>query len=63
MTRSSPDQFLICFLRQVGMICLAAAQISRIKKVQRQKKENAPRSKSERKDSYWYPAFADFDDD
>lgn len=49
-------------LLEVGMICLAAAQISRIKKVQQQKKENAARSRSERKDSYWYPAFADFDD-
>uniref|UniRef100_A0A4W6BQD2 Tetraspanin n=1 Tax=Lates calcarifer TaxID=8187 RepID=A0A4W6BQD2_LATCA len=50
-------------LLEVCMICLAAAQISRIKKVQQQQKENAARSKSERKDSYWYPAFADFDDE
>ncbi|XP_041648102.1 tetraspanin-33 [Cheilinus undulatus] len=49
-------------LLEVGMICLAAAQISRIKKVQQQKKENAARSRSERRDSYWYPAFANFDD-
>ncbi|KAM7387830.1 hypothetical protein PAMP_024043 [Pampus punctatissimus] len=50
-------------LLEVCMICLAAAQISWIKKVQQQKKENELRSKSERKDSYWYPAFADFDDE
>ncbi|XP_070764711.1 tetraspanin-33 isoform X1 [Enoplosus armatus] len=50
-------------LLEVGMICLAAAQISRIKKVQRQMEENTTRGKSERKDSYWYPAFADFDDE
>ncbi|XP_044054897.1 tetraspanin-33 [Siniperca chuatsi] len=50
-------------LLEVGMIGLAAAQISMIKKVQQQKKENATRGKSERKDSYWYPAFADFDDE
>lgn len=50
-------------LLEVCMICLAAAQISRIKKVQRQKKENAARANSDRKDSYWYPAFADFDDE
>nr|XP_046247348.1 tetraspanin-33 isoform X2 [Scatophagus argus] len=50
-------------LLEVCMICLAAAQISRIKKVQRQTKENASRGNSERKDSYWYPAFADFDDE
>lgn len=50
-------------LLEVCMICLAAAQISRIKKVQRQKSENAARGPSGRKDSYWYPAFADFDDE
>ncbi|XP_037624926.1 tetraspanin-33 isoform X2 [Sebastes umbrosus] len=50
-------------LLEVCMICLAAAQISWIKKIQRLKNENAPRSSSERKDSYWYPAFADFDDE
>ncbi|XP_044218178.1 tetraspanin-33 [Thunnus albacares] len=50
-------------LLEICMICLAAAQISWIKKVQQQKKENVSRSKSERKDSYWYPAFADFDDE
>ncbi|TMS01200.1 Tetraspanin-33 [Larimichthys crocea] len=49
-------------LLEVCMICLAAAQISRIKKVQRLKEQNAARGSSERKDSYWYPAFADFDD-
>uniref|UniRef100_A0A8C9XB99 Tetraspanin-33 n=1 Tax=Sander lucioperca TaxID=283035 RepID=A0A8C9XB99_SANLU len=47
---------------RVLMISLAAAQISWIKKVQRQ--QNAPKSrKTERKDSYWYPAFKDFNDD
>ncbi|KAM7012253.1 tetraspanin-33 [Tautogolabrus adspersus] len=50
-------------LLEVGMMCLAAAQISRINKVQQQKKENASRSRAERKDSYWFPAFADFDDE
>ncbi|XP_022614791.1 tetraspanin-33-like [Seriola dumerili] len=50
-------------LLEVFMIGLAATQISRIKKVQQQKKENAERGKSERKDSYWYPAFANFDDE
>lgn len=50
-------------LLEVCMIGLAAAQISRIKKVQRQKNKNAPRGNSERKNSYWYPAFADFDDE
>ncbi|XP_039983680.1 tetraspanin-33 isoform X1 [Xiphias gladius] len=50
-------------LLEVCMICLAAVQISRIHKVQRQKKENAERGKSGRKDSYWYPAFADFDNE
>ncbi|KAI3369164.1 hypothetical protein L3Q82_026120, partial [Scortum barcoo] len=50
-------------LLEVGMIGLAAAQISRIKKVQRRKKENALRSTPGRKDSFWYPAFADFDDE
>ncbi|XP_035862967.1 tetraspanin-33 isoform X2 [Sander lucioperca] len=49
-------------LLEVLMISLAAAQISWIKKVQRQ--QNAPKSrKTERKDSYWYPAFKDFNDD
>ncbi|XP_073332255.1 tetraspanin-33 [Pagrus major] len=50
-------------LLEVCMISLAAAQISRINKVQRQKRENSHRGSSERKDSYWYPAFADFDDE
>ncbi|XP_076583146.1 tetraspanin-33 isoform X1 [Chaetodon auriga] len=49
-------------LLEVCMISLAAAQICRIKKVQRQKKENPLRGLSDRKDSFWYPAFADFDD-
>lgn len=45
------------------MICLAAAQIARIKKVQQQRKEMDLRGQAERKDSYWYPAFAEFDDE
>ncbi|XP_070687717.1 tetraspanin-33 [Pempheris klunzingeri] len=49
-------------LLEVCLMCLAAAQISRIKKVQQQKKENDLRGRSERKDSSWFPAFADFDD-
>ncbi|XP_049911545.1 tetraspanin-33 [Epinephelus moara] len=50
-------------LLEICMICLAAAQISRIKKVQQLKKEIETQSRSERKDSYWLPAFADFDDE
>ncbi|XP_051231616.1 tetraspanin-33 isoform X1 [Dicentrarchus labrax] len=50
-------------LLEVCMICLAAAQISRIKRVQRKKEDDAQRGNSERKESYWYPAFADFDDE
>lgn len=50
-------------LLEVCMIGLAAGQISWIKKVQQLKNEDAPRRRSERKDSYWYPAFADFNDE
>ncbi|XP_049444240.1 tetraspanin-33 [Epinephelus fuscoguttatus] len=50
-------------LLEICMICLAAAQISRIKKVQQLKKEIEIQSRSERKDSYWLPAFANFDDE
>ncbi|KAM4628574.1 tetraspanin-33 [Polymixia lowei] len=53
-------------LLEVCMISLAAAQISRIKKVQQQKRRNENREMSlrrERKDSYWYPAFSDFSDE
>ncbi|XP_036971776.1 tetraspanin-33 [Acanthopagrus latus] len=50
-------------LLEVCMISLAAAQISRINKVQQQRKEISHRGTSERKDSYWYPPFADFDDE
>jgi len=50
-------------LLEVCMICLAASQITWIKKVQQRKKEDECRSRSERKDSFWLPAFADFDDD
>uniref|UniRef100_A0AAQ4PFU7 Tetraspanin n=1 Tax=Gasterosteus aculeatus aculeatus TaxID=481459 RepID=A0AAQ4PFU7_GASAC len=49
-------------LLEVCMICLAAAQISRIKKVHQLKNAKALRSRLERKDSYWSPAFADFDE-
>ncbi|XP_029988478.1 tetraspanin-33 [Sphaeramia orbicularis] len=50
-------------LLEVCMIGLAAAQISWIKKVQKRERENSVRSQWERKDSYWFPAFADFDDE
>ncbi|KAM4548014.1 tetraspanin-33 [Odontesthes bonariensis] len=50
-------------LLEVCMMSLAAAQISWIKKVDRKTKESAAGSRSERKDSLWYPAFADFDDE
>lgn len=50
-------------LLEVCMIGLAAAQIAWIKKVQRMQQENEARDRLERKDSLWYPAFADFDDD
>ncbi|KAG7232602.1 hypothetical protein INR49_008331 [Caranx melampygus] len=50
-------------LLEVCMTALAAAQISWIKKVQQQQKENEARGRTERKDSYWYPAFANFDDE
>ncbi|XP_022050395.1 tetraspanin-33 [Acanthochromis polyacanthus] len=50
-------------LLEVCMISLAAAQISWINKVQRRQKENAAGMRSVRKDSFWYPAFADFDDE
>ncbi|XP_068599894.1 tetraspanin-33-like [Brachionichthys hirsutus] len=48
-------------LLEICTISLAAAQISRIKKA-RQQKESSARTAPDRKDSYWYPAFADFDD-
>lgn len=50
-------------LLEVCMIGLAAAQIAWIKKVQRLQRETENRDRLERKDSLWYPAFADFDDD
>ncbi|KAM8744764.1 tetraspanin-33 isoform 1-T1 [Acanthopagrus schlegelii] len=50
-------------LLEVCMISLAAAQICRINKVQQQRKEISHRGTSERKDSYWYPPFADFDEE
>ncbi|KAF3690524.1 Tetraspanin-33 [Channa argus] len=48
---------------EVVMIFLAAAQISWINKVQRNKKLNATRSKSQRKDSVWFPAFPNLDEE
>lgn len=57
------DQLTPLMCLQVCMISLAAVQISRINKVQRQKKESSHRGTAERKDSYWYPPFADFDDE
>ncbi|KAG8003304.1 Tetraspanin-33 [Nibea albiflora] len=57
------SELVALLLLEVCMICLAAVQISRIKKVQRLKEQHAARGSSERKDSYWYPAFADFDDE
>ncbi|XP_069578524.1 tetraspanin-33 isoform X2 [Brachyistius frenatus] len=50
-------------LLEVCMMSLAAAQISRIDAVQRRRKEDAAGSRSDRKDSFWFPAFADFDDE
>ncbi|KAM9762066.1 tetraspanin-33 [Menidia menidia] len=49
-------------LLEVCMMSLAAAQVSWIKKVEQRKKENESGSRSERKDSVWCPAYADFDD-
>ncbi|XP_059197654.1 tetraspanin-33 [Centropristis striata] len=49
-------------LLEICMIGLAAAQISRIKKNKQLQNEYPLRGRSERKDSYWYPAFTDFDD-
>lgn len=46
-------------LLEVCMIGLAAGQIVWIKKVEQM--QNETRGKQERKDSVWYPAFADFD--
>ncbi|KAM6920901.1 tetraspanin-33 [Xenentodon cancila] len=50
-------------LLEVCMMSLAAAQISRIKKVKQKKTQNTAGRHLERKDSLWYPAFADFDDE
>ncbi|TNN74120.1 Tetraspanin-33 [Liparis tanakae] len=49
-------------LLEFCMIGLAAAQISRIKKVQHLENENADGSRSGKKENDWYPAFADFDE-
>ena len=45
------------------MISLAAAQTSRIKKARGRQRASAERSRSERKESLWFPAFANFDED
>ncbi|XP_053287440.1 tetraspanin-33 [Pleuronectes platessa] len=50
-------------LLEVCMIGLAAAQTSWIKKARGRQRESAARSRSERKESLWFPAFADFDED
>ncbi|XP_034438873.1 tetraspanin-33 [Hippoglossus hippoglossus] len=50
-------------LLEVCMISLAAAQTSRIKKARGQQRASAERSRSERKESVWLPAFANFDED
>ncbi|XP_035033486.2 tetraspanin-33 [Hippoglossus stenolepis] len=50
-------------LLEVCMIILAAAQTSRIKKARGQQRASAERSRSERKESVWLPAFANFDED
>ncbi|KAG7513939.1 tetraspanin-33-like [Solea senegalensis] len=50
-------------LLEVCMIALAAAQISWIKKVRGREKDNVDRPQWDRKDSLWYPAFANFDED
>ncbi|XP_042339723.1 tetraspanin-33 [Plectropomus leopardus] len=50
-------------LLEVCMIGLAAAQISRINRVQQLRRENAARSSAQRKESYWLPAFTDFNDE
>lgn len=49
-------------LLEVCMMSLAAAQVCWIRKVERQQKEVSA-LRLERKDSFWYPAFADFDDE
>ena len=59
-----PPSNVACFFLQICMIFLAAAQGFRLKKAKQQKKkEKALRDRSERKDSFWYPAYADFDDE
>ncbi|XP_072294614.1 tetraspanin-33 isoform X2 [Eucyclogobius newberryi] len=50
-------------LLEVCMIGLAAAQIAWIRRVEQLQEENVGRERLERKDSLWYPAFADFDDE
>ncbi|XP_041862027.1 tetraspanin-33 [Melanotaenia boesemani] len=50
-------------LLEVCMMSLAAAQIIWIKKVQQKERKAAAGSKSGRKESIWYPAFADFDEE
>ncbi|KAF7650517.1 hypothetical protein LDENG_00125050 [Lucifuga dentata] len=50
-------------LLEVCLICLAAAQIAWIKKVRQKQKRDEARNQLSRKDSFWLPAFADFDDE
>ncbi|XP_033821775.1 tetraspanin-33 isoform X1 [Periophthalmus magnuspinnatus] len=50
-------------LLEVCMIGLAAAQVAWIKRVQRLQGQSEGRERFERKDSVWYPAFADFDEE
>ncbi|XP_028299939.1 tetraspanin-33 isoform X1 [Gouania willdenowi] len=47
---------------QVCMIALAAVQICWIKRVRAQEEEESAGRRQDRKDSYWYPAFTDFND-
>ncbi|KAK7889166.1 hypothetical protein WMY93_024726 [Mugilogobius chulae] len=50
-------------LLEVCMIGLAAGQIVWIKRVKQRQEENEGRDRQERKDSVWFPAFADFDEE
>ncbi|XP_063350804.1 tetraspanin-33 [Pelmatolapia mariae] len=49
-------------LLEVCMIALAAVQICWIKNVLQRQERKAAQSKSQRKESLWFPPFADFDD-
>ncbi|XP_012728413.2 tetraspanin-33 [Fundulus heteroclitus] len=50
-------------LLEVCMMILAGAQIAWIQKVQRRQRESDARSRDDRKERLWFPAFADFDDE